>query len=390
MTRLLIVDDDAVQARALARAFSRLRPDFTLITASSGVEATQLMSEHGVDLVLTDLQMPDMDGFELVAWILSNCPDVAVFTMSAFGTEQTALRLESLGGIEYLTKPLDAKQALARLTDALNQSVRGHVQNVSLASFLQLMEMERKTCNLTIRCDEKVGVLVVRKGQLIDARSAELRGEEAAISIIAWPNSSIMISRHGEFGPPVIQKSLNFIVMEAMRVQDEAARDAPAVGDGNGSGFPHARHSWRPSGAFSEPSPPQLNGSNSPAARELTLPSGTSAIAVVDTGSGVLLQFAAKEGCPIAELAHTAALVVRHQLKTLNLCSDEEGIEELVLSTSTYCDVIRPIGSGLSQFALLVFAPDETNLVMARLELERFIAGRVSLPPAVSPPPTSP
>jgi CheY-like chemotaxis protein len=332
-------------------------------------------------LVLTDLQMPEMDGFELVAWILSNCPDVAVFTMSAFGTEQTAARLESMGGIEYLTKPLDAKQTLARLTDALSQSVRGHVQNVSLASFLQLMEMERKTCNLTIRSDEKVGVLVVRKGQLIDAHSGELRGEDAAISIIAWPNSSIMISRHGEFGPPVIEKSLGFIVMEAMRVQDEAARNSPPPVDGNGSTFPGSRVSLRPNGAAADSALPPANASYLPATRELGLPSGASAIAVVETATGVVLQFAAKDGCPVAELARSAALVVRHQLNTLTLCSENEGIEELVLSTSTYCDVIRPIGNGQAQFALLVFAPEETNLVMARIELERFIASRSSLPP---------
>jgi len=383
MTRLLIVDDDAVQARALARAFSRLRPDFTLLTANSGMEATQLMSEQSVDLVLTDLQMPEMDGFELVAWILNNCPDVAVFTMSAFGTEQTAARLERMGGIEYLTKPLDAKQTLARLTEALSQSVRGHVQNVSLASFLQLMEMERKTCNLTIRSGDKAGVLVIRKGQLTDAHCGELRGEEAAISIIAWPNSSIMISRHGEFGPPVIEKSLGFIVMEAMRVQDEAARNAPQPADG--STFPGPRVSWRPNGASADSALPPANGSYLPAIRELGLPSGTSAIAVVETATGAVLQFAAKDGCPVAELARSAALVVRHQLNTLTLCSENEGIEELVLSTSTYCDVIRPIGNGLAQFALLVFAPDETNLVMARIELERFIAGRSSLAPHAQP-----
>jgi len=386
MTRLLIVDDDVVQARALARAFSRLRPDLAVLTANSGLEATQLMNEQGVDLVLTDLQMPEMDGFELVAWILSNCPDVAVFTMSAFGTEQTTERLERMGGIEYLTKPLDAKQALARLIDALSQSVRGHVQNVSLASFLQLMEMERKTCNLTIRSDDKVGVLVVRKGQLIDAHSGELSGEAAAISIIAWPNSSIMISRHGEFGPPVIQKSLGFIVMEAMRVQDEAARNTPQPGDGNGSTFPGPRTSWQPSFAPAESGLPPANGSYLPATREFGLPSGASAIALVETASGAVLQFAAREGCPVAELARTAALVVRYQLNTLTLCGENEGIEELVLSTSTYCDVIRPIGNGQAQFALLVFAPDETNLVMARIELERFITGRSWLPPAARPP----
>jgi len=395
MTRLLIVDDDAVQARALARAFSQMRPELTVLTATSGLDATRLMSERGVDLVLTDLQMPEMDGFELVAWVLSHCPDVAIFTMSAFGTEQTASRLESLGAIEYFTKPLDAKLALARLSEALSQSVHGHVQNVSLASFLQLMEMERKTCSLTIRSDDKLGVLVVRKGELIDARSGELFGEDAAVAIIAWPNSSITISRHGETGPAVIQKPLGFIVMEAMRIQDEIAHRAPDPNEGNGSLFPTARRSWRPNGASSVPSPcpnpspsPGPGPSPSaakvsylPAAHDLGLPSGASALAIVETATGAVLHFAAKERCPVAELAHSAALVVRHQVNTLSLCNEHEGIEELVLSTSSYCDVIRPIGSGLTQFALLVFAPEETNLVMARLELERFIAGRLSLPP---------
>jgi hypothetical protein len=67
---------------------------------------------------------------------------------------------------------------------------------------------------------------------------------------------------------------------------------------------------------------------------------------------------------------------VRHQVNTLSRCDQNEGIEELVLSTTSYCDVIRPIGNGLTHFALLVYAPEETNLVMARLELERFIASR--------------
>jgi hypothetical protein len=55
----------------------------------------------------------------------------------------------------------------------------------------------------------------------------------------------------------------------------------------------------------------------------------------------------------------------------LKLCVESEGVEELVLSTSSRCDVIRPLNQ--HAFALLVFAPEETNLVMARIELEQFI-----------------
>ena len=377
MTLVLIVEDDPAQARSLARAFGKLRPDLTVLTATNGLEAKRIMSERPVDLVLTDLQMPEMDGFELVLWAVSNCPDVPVFTMSAFGAEDTAARISGLGAIEYFGKPIDVKAVLARLTDALNQSVRGHVQNVSLASFLQLMEMERKTCNLTIRCDDKLGLLAIRKGELVDAHCGELRGEAAAIAIIAWPNPSIIISRHSELGPPVIQKSLGFIVMEAMRVQDEAARSAPAALDGAGSAWPAARRSWQPSGMPPLPSAPAAPKLSSAPSGPLGLPNGATAIAVVDTATGAVLSSAAKEGCPLPELARMAALVLRHQTSTLDLCNTSEGVEELVLSTTTHCDVIRPLNGSGSQFALLVFAPEETNLVMARLELDRFIAAHL-------------
>ena len=363
MTRILIVEDDPEQARAIARAFSQRRPDLVVLTSRNGVEATQLMRERSVDLVLTDLQMPEMDGFELLAWTLDNSPGVPVFTMSGYGSDDTAERVNTLGALEYFKKPIDVKAVLARLTDTISQSVRGHVHNVSLASFLQLMEMERKTCSLTVLCDDQSGVLVIRKGELVDAQSGPQRGEDAAVAIIAWPNPSIAIAGLGERSARTIEKSLGFIVMEAMRVQDEAARNAPKP-EVAGSDWPPPRKTWRPSSMPPQPSPAL---SVAPG-----LPSGAQAIAVVDTATGVVLRSAAQEGYPLTELARMAAQVLRQEATTLDLCGQAEGIEELVLSTSSRCDVIRPLSA--NEFALLVFAPEDTNLVMARFELDRFIA----------------
>ncbi len=373
MTRLLIVEDDPAQARALARAFSKLRPDFTILTSSNGVEATALMNERGVDLVLTDLQMAEMDGFELLAWILSNCPDVSVFTMSAFGTNETAERLNALGALENFQKPIEPKAVLARIVDALSQSVRGHVQNVSLASFLQLMEMERKTCSLAIRSDDKMGVLVIRKGALVDAGTGDLRGEEAAVAIVAWSNPSITISKTCESGPSTIEKPLGFIVMEAMRVQDESVRNLPVAADG--SVFPPPRRTVRPSAGPFDSVVPARAPSAAPTNGHVDwgLPHGARAIAIVDTATGNVLRSSVKDGCPLDELARMAATVLQQETQTIDLCNLSEGIEELVLSTTLRCDVIRPLG-GRAEFAMLSFAPDETNLMMARLELAQFIA----------------
>ena len=82
MTRVLIVDDDPNQVRVLARVVSLRQPGLSVVTAHSGSEAVELLRSMPIDLVLTDLQMPDMNGFELVAWLLSHQPHVQVFTMT--------------------------------------------------------------------------------------------------------------------------------------------------------------------------------------------------------------------------------------------------------------------------------------------------------------------
>jgi CheY-like chemotaxis protein len=364
MTCVLIVDDDPEQARALSRLLSKLRPDLAVLTACNGLAATRLMQEQSVDLVLTDLQMPEMDGFQLLTWVQEHSPETDVFIMSAYGTGQTPAQLSHLGASDYFAKPVDEQAVIARLADAINQSVRGHVHNVSLASFLQLLEMERKSCTLNVVCNERRGVLVVSKGVLVSAHSGELQGEAAAIAIVAWPTPSIVISRETEPSGLPIQSSLGFIVMEAMRLQDEAARGA-SNGEA-GSIWPAVRRTWRPT-----------NGSvtfesSRPAQGEVGLPSGARALALVETATGNVLRSAAREDCPIGELARLAAQLLLQEAATLRLCNEAEGVEELVLSTSSRCDVIRPLGE--SEFALLVFAPEETNLVIARLELDHFIA----------------
>ncbi|MEO8900416.1 MAG: response regulator [Polyangiaceae bacterium] len=365
MTRILIVDDDVEQARALARGLAHRRPDLVVLRARNGVEAKKLMTERSIDLVLTDLRMPEMDGFELLAWVHNSSPGLPVFTMSGYGSPETAEQVNALGAIEHFPKPVDVKAVLARVTDAVSQSVRGHVHNVSLASFLQLLEMERKTCSLAVACEERSGVLVIRKGELTNAHTDGLHGEDAAIAIIAWPNPSIAIAVPKEAGARIIEKSLGFILMEAMRVQDEMARNAPVPEVGK-SEWPTACKTWRPSSL--------APGELAPPATEIGLPSGARAIAVVDTATGVVLRSASRADCPLADMARMAAHVLRQEAATLSLCAQAEGVEELVVSTTTHCDLIRPLGA--TEFALLVFAPEETNLAMARHELDRFLFTR--------------
>jgi CheY-like chemotaxis protein len=362
VTSVLVVDDDPEQARSLKRLLTKHRPDLTILSALSGSAATEVMLKQAVDLVLTDLQMPDMDGFQLLSWVNEHCPETAVFTMSAYGTSETEQQVSQLGAYHHFVKPFDDQALVSRLQDAISQSVRGYVHNVSLASFLQLLEMERKSCTLGVVANEHRGVLVVSKGALVSARTAELEGEQAAINIVAWSEPSITISCRVEPSGLPIQSSLGFILMEGMRLQDEAARHGAtrtAV-----SAWPPPQLSRRPGPVTFESWRPQQN--------EPGLPRGARGLAVVETATGHVLRAAARNDCPIGELARLASQLLVQEAATLRLCDVGEGVEELVLSTSSRCDLIKPLGEG--EFALLVFSPDETNLVIARLELDHFIS----------------
>jgi DNA-binding response OmpR family regulator len=361
-TRVLIVEDDPAQARLLSRSFARQRPDLTIITSGNGDEAVRLLSDSGADLILTELTMPGLDGFEFLAWAAHHCPEVPVFAMSTLGDDETIARVNALGAVGYFAKPIDVKAVVLRLTAELSQTVRGHVQNVSLASFLQLMEMERKTCTLTVTCPGNTGTLVIRKGELIDADTGELRGERAAIAIVAWHNPSITIARHVTTEFRSIEQPLSFIIMEAMRVQDEAARASgqsewPASGRGlRGSSLPLAK---------------------SVAARSRTgaleLPSGLRAIAVAETSTGALLHWAASEDFAMPEHATVASRLLAQQSEAFRLSDPSQSIDEIVLFSATRGEIIRPLSALDGRFGMVVFELSECNLVVARLELTRFV-----------------
>jgi ActR/RegA family two-component response regulator len=367
MTRVLIVESDAAQVRSLSRAFAKARPDIAIETARGWDTATRLLREQRVDLLLLGLRSAESDQLELLEWVHEHSPETEVFTMAEPGALAPGdQRLNGAAG-QHFEKPLVVADVVTRLCDALNQSVRGHLDNVSLASLLQLLEMERKSCSLHVTCGELQGSLVVSKGVLICAKTEDLRGEAAAIAIVAWPGASVAFSRRDAESAVEIHSSLGFILIEAMRRVDEAARHL-GRGEGAGSAWPLPRRAYgatpngRPGVTFDSSRPPG----------ELGLPSGASGLAVVETSTGNVLRSASREGCPIGELAQLASQLLLQEAATLRLCGEEEDVEELVLSTTTRCDVIRPLSQ--TEFALLVFAPEDTNLVIARLELDHFIA----------------
>jgi DNA-binding response OmpR family regulator len=222
MKKILVVDDEPAVLFALSEALVDKRRGLQVVTASDGREAMRVLQEEKIHLVVSDLRMPDVDGFELLAHLRRSYPSLPVILMTALGTEETSARLGTEGALECLSKPFDVEILRRKIVDMLAQRIQGRVENISLASFLQLLEIERKTCTLSIASGESRGQLYFRSGKLLGAETGDLTGSEAALEIMAWEHADIEISDVCPLNGPPLPGGLAFLLMEAMRIKDEA------------------------------------------------------------------------------------------------------------------------------------------------------------------------
>ncbi|MFO7570021.1 MAG: response regulator [Smithellaceae bacterium] len=117
---VLIVDDEEPLLLTLADGLGMYYQHFHLLTATNGVEAVKLLKTVPIiNLVITDLSMPKMDGFELLAYIKRNYPHIPVILMTAFGTPKIEEVISTLGIFKYLEKPLDINTIADNIFDAL-------------------------------------------------------------------------------------------------------------------------------------------------------------------------------------------------------------------------------------------------------------------------------
>jgi CheY-like chemotaxis protein/anti-sigma regulatory factor (Ser/Thr protein kinase) len=122
MTTILIVDDSAAD-RALASGLLQKRSGNKVLFATNGIEALLQIEMHIPDLVVTDLQMPDMNGLELVDAIKANYPLIPVILMTSQGSEEIAVKALRSGAASYVPKKSLARE-LSETVEMVAASLR--------------------------------------------------------------------------------------------------------------------------------------------------------------------------------------------------------------------------------------------------------------------------
>jgi len=219
--RVLIVDDERSFLLSLKDGLQVHADNFEVLTAENGREAVGVLRALPIDLLVTDLKLPEMDGFELLAWVSRYQPKLPVIVMTAFGTPDIEARVAGMNTLQYLEKPLDLKILEEGILSGLESREKSYIRGITLSTFLQLMSIEKKTCTLKVTSGERVGYLYIRRGEMLDASYDQLLGEAAALEIVGWEDAEIEMDGicrryHGE-----ISLSIEHILIEAFRRKDE-------------------------------------------------------------------------------------------------------------------------------------------------------------------------
>ncbi len=218
--KILIVDDDPEILSIFSSAVNATG-QFDVLTAESGKIAMELLNFIKINITVVDKSMPETDGLRLLSEIRRQDANMILFLMAWNTADDLKGTVPDINLSGIFEKPLDMPAVLSDIQSTLQSGPTGAIKGFSTVVFLQMIEMEEKTCTLQVRSGNRTGFLYFKKGWLIAAQTGKLKNEEAAYEIINWKDAAIEIDHEDRDRVPEINRPLMHILVEAVRRKDE-------------------------------------------------------------------------------------------------------------------------------------------------------------------------
>jgi heterodisulfide reductase subunit A len=132
--RVLVVDDELIVRDSLKEWLDE--EGFFVEVAESGPVALEKLSKTSFNLMLTDIKMPGMDGVELLKKAKESFPNLCVLMMTAFATVETAVEAMKIGAQDYLMKPFDPEQMIAKTVQIYEETEAGDIRNLEVGAIV--------------------------------------------------------------------------------------------------------------------------------------------------------------------------------------------------------------------------------------------------------------
>ena len=129
-TRILVVEDEEHILEALKMNLEL--EDYEVVTANTGTKALHIFKEQRFNLVILDVMMPEMDGFEVCETIRLEDMDTPILFLTAKGDSADKVKGLKMGADDYLTKPFNLEELLLRVRVLIKHSTKGSLENSEL------------------------------------------------------------------------------------------------------------------------------------------------------------------------------------------------------------------------------------------------------------------
>jgi len=122
---LLVVEDDSVTREVIGLMLSKKFPLNTVYSAEGGKRGVELFNEHLPAIVITDIQMPDMDGIEMSAAIKAIKADTKLIVLTAYGSTNYHEKFVKIGCHDFLSKPIEFDKLFTAIENCLAEILPG-------------------------------------------------------------------------------------------------------------------------------------------------------------------------------------------------------------------------------------------------------------------------
>jgi len=240
--KILLVDDNPMVLGMLQQALTAVG---SVSTAGDAADALLKAVDDPPDLMICDYRMPGMDGRQLLEKLKSRPATSGIAVILMANKADISERLAQEAVEDHLEKPFFLKDAVRRIKRVVDRIalekmakagstdgvLRGSLAQMNVIDLVQSLEMGRKSCLLTMTKGDEKCEIYFNQGQARHAIYGSTTGDEAVFKVLRWTEGNFQIDFEGKTTQETTTLNTQGLLMEGLRLLDEAQRDAAAEGE---------------------------------------------------------------------------------------------------------------------------------------------------------------
>jgi CheY-like chemotaxis protein/Tfp pilus assembly protein PilZ len=227
MKTILVVDSDPIMLHTFVGLLKGQGSLLRVLSAANVQTALEVLAGNDIHILITGMHMSEMDAFDLLSLMGVEFPQTRIIVMTNNASSMFRAKIKQLASVIHFDQALDISMLTKRIFTELRIDYGGQMRGIALSSFLQMLELEGRSCALQITAKGKTGAIYILDGKPAAAKMGLLTGKSAALHILTWENVLIDIDYAHREVTREITTSLMNMLLESGRMVDEKQSQRP-------------------------------------------------------------------------------------------------------------------------------------------------------------------